>query len=256
MAWNDGLVDAFPIPIDRLSLMDERVTDISPNREGPFNFLRLPIELRNEVYRLTLFEQAVRRVRTDRAAILRACKQCHEEAARILYSHSVFRIFPKQEFKPLPSVLNVASPYRKWVTTLDMMVGSSWTEPPKSWRMTKTLARRLVRMKAVHTLHVFVEADPSDRMFANFRISETFYTDFCGELLEDVLEVMQQVKTVELDGHSFVDREGPLVARLREECEKQQKTVQWGSQNFATWTGEQINAEVVSIIGKPAMYPR
>jgi len=114
--------------------------------------------------------------------------------------------------------------YRAMVTKLEMVVGSSWTSPPKTWRVSKLLARRLARLSAVKTLRVFVELDPSLPMFEKYRVSFDFYTDFCGSLFRDVLSTMPQLKVIELDGNPGVDTTGPLVSRLLAEAEAKGKT--------------------------------
>ncbi|KAK5085204.1 hypothetical protein LTR05_004484 [Lithohypha guttulata] len=60
------------------------------------------------------------------------------------------------------------------------------------------------------------------------RISENYYTDFCGELLGDILETMPQCGYVELDGNSGVDVNGPLVRKLREEVKEAERELRWG----------------------------
>ena len=107
--------------------------------------------------------------------------------------------------------------YRAMVTKLEMVIGSSWTSPPKTWRVSKLLAKCLRNLSAVQTLKIFVELDPSLPMFDKHRISPTFYTDFCGDLLRDVLASMPQLKAVEIDGNPGVDTTGPLVSRLVDE---------------------------------------
>ena len=86
----------------------------------------------------------------------------------------------------------------------------------------------LKRLK-VTTVRVFVAFDPSLPVFAMHRISEGFYTEFCGNLLGDVLEVVA-CEFVELDGNGGVDCNGPLVRRLRGEAEEAGKEVRWGSE--------------------------
>lgn len=247
MRWNDGLVNAFPVPIDGSILAHHEttngnrqgVTSISKAHECPFNFLGLPREIRDQIYQILLFGHKRPFGLEGESAILYVSKQCNEEASRILYSTVIFRIFRKQEFNHLPTILEIPSRHHKWITSLEMVVGSSWTDPPESWRMTKPLARCLSSLGAARTLEIFVEADPSNSIFAKYRVSETFYTEFCGSLLKDVLDEMPQLKTVELDGLSFVQRDGPLVSRLREEAERQGKLIKWGKRNFGASTRAQ-----------------
>lgn len=111
-----------------------------------------------------------------------------------------------------------------------MVIGSSWTNPPKEWKVTKSLKNTLSKLKAVQTLKIFVELDPSHPVFARYRKSLDFYTDFCGDLLKDILTVMPQLKFVELDGNPSVQLKGPLISRLRQEAEEQHKVIKWGKE--------------------------
>ena len=175
----------------------------------------------------------------SRLAILQVSKRFHTEAAYALYTTYKFLIFPLQVFTSIPTIRELPAHYRSLVTNLEMTVGSSWTSPPKSWRVSKTLARCLGRLKNLQTLVVFVEVDPSHPTFKRYRISYNFYTDFCGELLQDVLQVMPQLKYVQLDGNPSVDVHVPLVSRLRQVAEKQQKIIKWGRE--ADWARKAIN---------------
>jgi hypothetical protein len=90
------------------------------------------------------------------------------------------------------------------------------------------MARVLGSMASVHTLMVFVEVDPSHPVFAKFRISHGFYTEFCGGLLRDVLKAMPRLKVVQIAGRPSVQMDGPLVSRLRREVEAQGRILKWG----------------------------
>ena len=230
-AWRQGLSNAFPIPEDRLPKPDPSPSNAECSSVARFDFLNLPRELRDRVYHFVLFSEPSYE-KAPAPSILTVNRQCHEEAARVLYSHTPIRVFLKQEFQSPPSVWEVPRRYRKWVTTLEIILGTSWTSPPKSWRVTKSLARLLSKFEAVRRLEIFVEMDPSIPLFDNHRVSETFYTDFCGLLLRNTLLATPQVKIVQIDGNTFVKKNGPLVARLRETTEKQGMTVTWGFRNF------------------------
>lgn len=75
-----------------------------------------------------------------------------------------------------------------------------------------------------------MEIDPSHPVFARFRVSHGFYTEFAGNLLRDVLVAMPQVESVQLDGNPSVQMDGPLVLRLRREVEGQGRVVEWGKE--------------------------
>lgn len=252
--WRDGLVEAFPIPEDRRkgykkkkrpeqqnTSQDETLAEslaqlsVSTVPSEPFRFLDLPSELRNRAYEYVLFSKPGYRLANgarpgSRLACLLVSKQMHEEASYVLYTIQRFKIFMIQQFDMPPLISELPLRYQNLVTNLEMVVGSSWTAPPKSWKVTRPLAKCLKRLPNVQTLRVFVDFDPSHPAFAKYRVSENFYTDFCGDLLGDVLEVMPQLKYVELDGNSAVDAHGPLVSRLKEEAEEEGKEIKWGKQ--------------------------
>jgi len=247
-SWRDGLVNAFPVPQDRIKLRKsskkknsyEIVYAAPPEADepetvpagSPFPFSNLPAEIRNRIYRLVLFSKPGYRAangrRKSRTSILATNKKTHQEAAYILYSSLSFRVFPLQDFTPVPVIQELPPMYRSMVTKLEMVVGSSWTSPPKTWRVSKLLAKRLKMLSAVQTLKVFVELDPSLPMFEKYRVSLDFYTDFCGNLIHDVLAAMPHLTAIELDGNPGVDTNGPLVSRLLAEAEGEGKTCSMG----------------------------
>ncbi|KAK5033331.1 hypothetical protein LTS07_003633 [Exophiala sideris] len=240
-SWRAGLVNAFPIPEDRLPSRKGLRKQIQDNNEhtsetaeeadetafigGPFPFFQLPAEIRNKVYALVLFSsKGVSGRKKSRTSLLLVNKRMHQEGSYILYSSLSFRIFHIQDFTFVPLYQDLRLMYRSVVTKLEMVIGSSWTSPPKTWRVGKLLARRLGRSLAVQTLKIFVQADPSLPMYEKWRISFDFYTDFCGELLRDVLATMPHLKFIELDGNPDIEVAGPLVSRLLAEAEAKGKT--------------------------------
>lgn len=253
-SWRDGLVNAFPAPQDRVKLkkgskkqIENTSTAIADADDtasigDPFPFFELPAEIRNRIYHLVLFSTRGYRGadgrKKSRTSILVTSKRMHQEASFILYSSLSFRIFPLQDFAPVPVIQELRPMYRAMVTTLEMVVGSSWTSPPKAWRVSKLLAKRLGKLSAVQTLKIFVELDPSLPMFDKYRVSPTFYTDFCGNLLRDVLATMPHLKAIEMDGNPGVDTTGPLVSRLFDEVEKKGKSCTLGpTKPMASATG-------------------
>lgn len=95
-------------------------------------------------------------------------------------------------------------------------------------------------MDSVQTLRVFVEVDPSHPVFAKFRVSHGFYTEFCGGLLRDVLKAMPRLRVVQISGRPSVQMDGPLISRLQKEVEAEQRVLRWGEM------GKNCTAEVVS----------
>lgn len=209
----------------------------TPIPSEPFPFFDLPAELRNRVYHYHLFSKREYRTvrRPDRARLspLLVSKRMHSESSHILYSTTAFPVFPLQLFETPPTILDILAKYHSSITNLKLIVGPSWTAIPKSWKVTPRLARILKKLPAIQTLRVFAEFDPSHPTFAKYRVSKDFYTDFCGDLLADVLEVMPQLKYVEFDGNPGVDVNGPLVKRMREEAVEAGKEVRWGKE--ANW---------------------
>lgn len=261
-SWRDGLVNAFPVPTDRnkskyprsKNKKDEIVANVEIDDADettsleiidPFKFFELPAEVRNNIYALVLFSSAgYRRVdgtKRSRTSMLAVSKKMHLEASYVLYSSSTFKIFPIQDFVQEPLVQELRPMYRAMVTKLEMVVGSSWTSPPKSWRVSKLLSKRLSKLTSVQTLNVFVEVDPSQPDFEKYRISLDFYTDFCGDLLRDVLAAVPFVRFIEMNGNPGVDTNGPLVSRLVKEAEVKGKLLTLGpTKPMLTPSGVQI----------------
>jgi hypothetical protein len=224
--WNYNLVNAFPNPY--LENIHQSASPSTTPQE-PFPFFRLPSELRNRIYALILFTSIpYSNIYNPCTSLLLASSRLHTEASYVLYSSTTFRIFPLQDFKPLPTVRDLPPHYRRLVTTIELVLGPSWTAPPKSWRVSRSMARVLGSMASVQTLMVFVEVDPSHPVFAEFRISHGFYTEFCGGLLRDVLKAMPRLEVVQIAGRPSVQMDGPLVSRLRREVEAQGRVIKWG----------------------------
>ena len=68
-------------------------------------------------------------------------------------------------------------------------------------------------------------------MFEKYRISDTFYTDFAGSLLRDVLQVVPQVESVEVGGYEFVGIHGPLVTRVVDVIFTEGRKLVWSEEN-------------------------
>lgn len=247
--WKDGLVNAFPIPKDLRTLQKElklkeqlALLSLEPVT-NPLRFFDFPPEIRNRIYYLVLFtkiEDEYGEVTGDRTAILLTSKRFHSEASYTLYTTHKFLIYPIQEFPPPVTIQALPRHYRVLVTGLQMKIGSSWTSPPRSWRMSKGLERCLKALRNVQTLMVFVELDPSDPVLKVKRDVYEPYIDLCGTLLQEVLGVMPDLRYVEFDGNPGVDVQGPLVSRLRSQVEAEEKVIKWSRQ--AAWAQDAQNS--------------
>ncbi|RMZ76493.1 hypothetical protein DV738_g4951, partial [Chaetothyriales sp. CBS 135597] len=240
-SWKLNLKNAFPVPEDRDPRRHRDPTNYDGDfvRQGTFPFFSLPPELRNRIYYLVWFGSPAAGhpdsfpplAASDRGRLNLSlvCKRLHLESTHLLYSSTSFRLFPLQDFLYLPTPLTLPPHYRTHITTLSLIVGSSWTDPPSSWRVGKAMTRCLSRMKLVHILKIFIEVDPSVPMFAGFRRSETFYTDWCGCLVRDVLKVLTlSCEVVEVDGNPGLDPHGQLSTRIVSEVEASGRKVRWG----------------------------
>lgn len=84
-----------------------------PSIDGKVGFLSLPAELRNQVYRLTFVTKeklnfGLPRNFSRSSAMLRTCRQVHEEARSILYSENVF-LFQRRSERRHPTWTSDAS---------------------------------------------------------------------------------------------------------------------------------------------------
>lgn len=246
--WHDGLVEAFPVPeakTTKTSVGTESIEEAvraltisqpspQPPTTSPFPFFSLPAEIRNRVYALVLPSTPKSPKpspnRRPPTSLFLTSSQIHREASYIFYTARTFRLFPLQEFKPLPTVSELPTRYRSLITNIELILGPGWTAPPKSWKVTQRMVKILKPLSQASCLRVFVEIDPSHPVFARFRVSHGFYTEFAGNLLRDVLVAMPQIKFVQLDGNPSVQMDGPLVSRLRSEIEAQGRVVKWGKE--------------------------
>lgn len=210
-----------------------------------FRFFDLPSEIRNKVYALVLFTETARQKKRSRKedpidnprfSVFLASQRFHKEASYFFYSTQIFRIFPVYDFSRLPPVSGVGPRYRQHLHTIELVLGSGWTKPPKSWTVNNGLG--LSEMAGARTLKVFVQCDPSDPAFKDFRISEFYYTCFAGELLRQVLKALPSLVQVEFDGYPWVKLKGSLVMRLLEEADKAGKKILFGPERG--WTYEDV----------------
>lgn len=216
-------------------------TSLCSLQVSSFRIFDLPSEIRNSIYHLVLFavpasylrarvrwitNKTPARKRTSRIPILVACKRFHLEASYVLYSSQTFRVFSLHDFNPLPTLAQISPLYRPCLTRIELVLGPGWTAPPKSWTINDRLG--LEHLTAVQTLKIFVQCDPSDPLFKNFRVSETFYTDFSGDLVRQILKLLPNLRFVQLDANPSVKIDGPLMSRLAKEAVDDGKVVKYG----------------------------
>ncbi|KAL8903881.1 MAG: hypothetical protein Q9171_007251 [Xanthocarpia ochracea] len=210
-----------------------------PTHPRPFSFFLLPTELRSRILyfllcptpRLTIDLSPYNHLTsTTRLNCFLVSKRFGFEAYHAFYSSHTFRIFQihgrflSKRTSPLLARLPVH--YLSVMTSLELRLGPGWSDPPKPWVVNERLG--LEHCKAVRTLKVFLEVDPTSPVFKGFRLDWGFYTNFCGTLLRQVIERLSVLETVEFDAYPSVERDGALMTRLLEETKKGKKRVAWG----------------------------
>ncbi|KAL4781693.1 hypothetical protein BJX76DRAFT_334661 [Aspergillus varians] len=227
---------------------DDEEEEYTGPRE-PFRFFDLPAEIRLRIYDFALFTPTRRSRKTNgsvgassknpsrsplshRLALFLASKQMHNEATDYFYSTQAFRVFHIQDYSCTPTIRGIPSKYRASIGTIELILGSSWTAPPRSWKVTRQLG--LEELTRLRLLKVFIECDPSHPVFQGFRISDDFYSDFAGGLLQQILEKLPNLEYVEFDGNPSVVKNGPLMNRLLHEAKSVGKSIVWGPQRG--WT--------------------
>jgi hypothetical protein len=214
------------------------------NRQG-FRFLDLPAELRRHILELALcvnctidLDPANYWRIAPRLELLQVSRKIHAEAYAIFYGRHTFRLFPTHgRFfgdRGQSLISRLPRQYRAAITSLELRLGPGWNKPPKSWAVSQLLG--LEDAVSVRTLRVFVECDPSHDSFRGFRMTEPSFTDFAGSILQDVIRTIPSIEVIQLDGHSFISRDGHLMSRLLQIAEAEQKRITWGS--MAVWVDE------------------
>lgn len=223
---------------------DEEGIDEEPAVFMPFRLFDLPSEIRLKIYSYVLFgskkKGAVRATGnvgsssknkplappSHRLSLFLASRRIHAEASVMFYSVQTFRVFQIQDYSRHPTLASLAPSYRPLINKIELILGSSWTAPPKSWKVTKRLG--LTEMTGVRTLKVFIQCDPSHPIFEGFRVSSDFYTGFAGGMIQKILEQLPNCPQVEFDAWPSVQKSGALMRRLLSEVRAANKKICWG----------------------------
>lgn len=155
------------------------------------------------------------------------CRQIHDEATHYLFSSQTFRLFPMADMSDTPPLHAVHQRYKPLVTTGQIVFGPNWTAPP-SPSVIDDGRLGLPHVTGMRLLKVLVTCDPSHPAFAGFRISETYYTDYAGKFLAQVLVALPSVQYVEFDAFSSVEKSGPLMSRLIQVVNDSGRRISWG----------------------------
>ncbi|KAB8069988.1 hypothetical protein BDV29DRAFT_41820 [Aspergillus leporis] len=231
----------------------------------PFRFFDLPSEIRLRIYSFVLFTPrrkrgAVQQTKgsvgasskknpqlsptSHRVNLFLVSRRMHNEASDYFFATQTFRLFHIQDYSRMPTVRSIPLRYLPSVATIELILGSSWTAPPRSWIVDRELG--LEEMVRVRTFKVFIEVDPSHPVFEGFRISKDFYTDFSGELLHQVLSRLPNLDHVEFDGWPSVRKNGALMQRLINETKAARKKIAWGPERgWTDFDEDEINAPMV-----------
>ncbi|PWY73762.1 hypothetical protein BO94DRAFT_538803 [Aspergillus sclerotioniger CBS 115572] len=231
----------------------------------PFRFFDLPSEIRLRIYGFVLFTPRRRRTprttgnvgasskrnpplspTSHRVALFLTSRRMHNEASDYFYATQTFRLFHIQDYSRMPTIRAIAPQYRPSIATIELILGSSWTAPPREWTVTRSLG--LEEMVRIRTFKVFIECDPSHPVFEGFRVSKDYYTDFAGDLLSEVLSKLPNLEYVEFDAWPSVRKSGALMKRLMEEVRTAGRKIAWGPERgWTDYDGEEFSDDVYGI---------
>jgi hypothetical protein len=268
--------------LDRLSLRDQpachhqvpaATNDIDEDELSdtevvfsPFRFFDLPSEIRLKIYGFVLFSSRRKASAhpsgnvgsssknkplaplSHRLSLFLASRRLHDEAAALFYSVQTFRVFPIQDYSRQPTLSALGSSYRPMIGKIELILGSSWTAPPKSWKVSRL---GLTQMTGVKIFKIFIQCDPSHPVFEGFRVSNDYYTVFAGELVHQILEQLPNLGHVEFDAWPSVQKNGALMRRLLSEVRTAGQKIYWGPERgWNDW--EDDNGRVISTgVGQP-----
>jgi len=203
----------------------------------PFRFFDLPAELRLKILELVLvlpktidLEPDNYRHVTPRLQLFLVSHQMHYEASKCFFSSNTFRIFPihgRFFHTKKPLLVRLPSRYRALIKMTELRLGPGWTKPPKSWVVDARLG--LGDLTVGRLLKIFVECDPaSDEIFEGFRAGQDFYTYFCKELVQKVLESVPSLVGVQFDAYPSVTKASPLMQALINVGKSKNKNISYG----------------------------
>ncbi|MCJ1326744.1 hypothetical protein MMC10_003409 [Thelotrema lepadinum] len=199
----------------------------------PFPFFALPSELRRHVLSFAAVYDKTLDIDFRSSTLLSCFLVSHRfraEAAAVFFESNTFRILPTHPLaarrRAQPLLRLIERRYRASLTSLELRLGPFWTAPPACWKIDDSLG--LEAAVRVRVLKIFVECDPSQPMYKGFRKSKSFYTNFTGKLLAEILRRLPSLKEVRIDGNPSVSPTGPLIHKLAREVEAVGKRIVWG----------------------------
>ncbi|KAF2454689.1 hypothetical protein BDY21DRAFT_387480 [Lineolata rhizophorae] len=230
---------------------DNSDAESSVAEDIPFSFFDLPAELRIRIYEMLLVQPKPidldpgnpSRLSPLILSLFLTSHRVHEEAYHVFYGRNTFRLFPLHGrffHSRWPLLARLPRRYRAAITSVDVRLGPGWTAPPKGWRVNRRLG--LADCVALRELKVFVEVDPSDDCFRDFRVSKSFYTHFCRDLLVGIMNQVPSIETVEFDAYPAVSRSAPLMSELLTQAKARQKRILWGPERG--WKQDTVDSTV------------
>lgn len=203
----------------------------------PFRLMALPVELRLMIFGYYFADigpvvdiehgnyWSIHR----KLALLRVCRRIWYEASDTFYRSKVFRIFPidgRQSRAKKGLLAKVKPQCRAEMRTLELRTGPGWTKPFRSWVVNDLLG--LADCFNVRRLHVYIEIDPSNKIFAGYRKAPGFYEKFCQDLLDEILKGLPSVEKVQFDAHPSVKKKGDMARGLIDIATANKRTICWG----------------------------
>lgn len=231
---------------------------IKKPKPKPFRFMDLPTEVRLKVYGYHFgeigpvvdIEHGNYFTIHRRLSILRVCRRIYYEASDTFYNSKVFRIFPidgRQSRAKKGLLAKVKPQSRAHMTTLELRLGPGWGKPYRSWVVNDLLG--LADCINVRCLHVYIEIDPGDKIFAGYRKAPGFYEKFCQNLLDDVLKGLPNALMVQFDAHPSVKKAGGMARGLLDIARANQRTIGWGPNRGWTDGDEEEDYKEPSLLG-------